>query len=108
MVPIALDGTLGSWAPVTPLPATRTTHSSFLHGLHLYVVGGFGPAGELASVQRARLLPEQTLGPWEDSIALPFARTHNHYAPVSGDRVFSIGGSLSGASQPEAFVGTLR
>lgn len=105
---IAADGTLGNWEPVMPLPSSRSTHSSFVHGGHLYVVGGFGPVGELATVMRARILPGALLGPWEQSAPLPGSRTHNHHTPGLGGRVYSIAGSVSGVSQADAWMGTLQ
>lgn len=105
---IAADGTLGNWEPVTPLPISRVTHSSFVHGGHLYVVGGFGPVVELVTVIRARILPGAQLGEWEQSAPLPNSRTYSHHAPGLGGRVYSVGGGIMGVSQTDAWMGTLQ
>lgn len=39
------DGLPGPFTPVAPLPAPRSHHASVVANGHLYVIGGFGPAG---------------------------------------------------------------
>lgn len=62
------DGTLGPWQLGPKLNEERGFIDAAVHGDYVYVAGGGnGPYGQhlLHSVERARIQPDGTLGPWE-------------------------------------------
>ena len=62
------DGSLSPWQLGPKLNEARGFIDAVVHGDSVYVVGGGnGPYGQhlLRSVERARILPDGTLGPWE-------------------------------------------
>lgn len=62
------DHTLGPWQKGPSLNERRGFIDAVIHNGSIYVVGGGnGPNGHhlLSSVERARILPDGTLGPWE-------------------------------------------
>jgi len=81
----ASDGTLGAWTSLGPMPEPRSHHSSFVQDGFLYLVGGFfgNPVGNrttyLPNVLRAEIMPDGTLGPWQDlGITLPAGGVSTH------------------------------
>jgi hypothetical protein len=65
---IQKDGSLGPWQPGPRLKEPRGFIDAVVHDGSIYVVGGGnGPNGHnlLRSAERARILPDGTLGPWE-------------------------------------------
>ena len=62
------DGSLGSWQAGPSLKESRGFIDAVIHNGSVYVVGGGnGPNGHnlLRTAERARILPDGTLGPWE-------------------------------------------
>ena len=63
---INADGSLGTFSAVpVALVAPRAGHESVVVGDYLYVLGGSGSGGALASVERARIAADGTLGAFE-------------------------------------------
>jgi hypothetical protein len=65
---IQKDGSLGPWKMGPQMHEERGFIDAAVHGDYVYVVGGGnGPYGQhlLRSVERARIQPDGTLGPWE-------------------------------------------
>ncbi len=88
------DGTIDQWTKLSPLPVGICTHSSFVYGGYLYVAGGIDDAPEqLATVRRAPLEDDGTLGDWETVAPLPVARGHVHQLPIVFDHVYSVSGA---------------
>lgn len=90
------DGGIKSWREGPALPEPRTHHSSFLHGDHLYIVGGFSGGVQApqrqTSVHRAPILENGDLGPWElDVSTLPNTRS-THANTIYDGHVYLIGG----------------
>jgi hypothetical protein len=94
---IGRDGTLGEWQQVSELPHSYATHSAFVHGGGLWVVGGVeNNATFSARVWRAPLSRSGAVGAWSEVVQpLPFGRGHVHETPVIGGRVYSVGGRLA-------------
>ena len=62
------DGSLAPWQFSSPLNEERSFMDAVVHGDYLYVVGGAnGPSDQnlLRTVERARIMPDGTLGPWQ-------------------------------------------
>ena len=76
------DGSLGPWKYGPPLNTDRAWMEGVAHNGYIYVVGGANAtdlgatyaAGLLASVERARILPDGSLSPWvteKNSMRMP-------------------------------------
>jgi hypothetical protein len=102
------DGTIDQWTQMTPMPSGICTHSSFVYGGWLYVVGGIDDTADSAVVRRAQIQDDDTLGAWETAASLPQARGHVHQLPMENDRVYSVSGAtdLSLDSTNAIFVGS--
>ena len=94
---IERDGTLGEWRQVGELPHGYATHSAFVQGDALWMVGGVEDNARFSEiVWRAPLSRAGELGAWSQVVnPLPFGRGHVHVTPVIGGRVYSIGGRLA-------------
>jgi len=108
---LAGDGTLGEWTAMPDMPIGLATHASFFYGGYLYVGGGINqdPA-QTDAVIRAPILPDHSLGAWENAASLPVARGHVHQLPVHGNHVYSVAGAIDFnlASTDEIDVGTFQ
>jgi N-acetylneuraminic acid mutarotase len=93
---IARDGTLGEWQNIGELPHSYATHSAFVHGDALWVVGGVEDNATFSQrVWRAPLSRAGAIGSWSEVQPLPFGRGHVHVTPVIGGRVYSVGGRIA-------------
>ncbi len=103
------DGTLDRWQTVSFTPHAYATHSSFVAGDFLYMVGGVEDNVRFTdAIWRAPFLAEGRMGPWEEvKPGLPAARAHVHNTPVWNGRVFSVGGSASRKVRTELDIATL-
>jgi hypothetical protein len=89
---INADGTLGPWQLVTPPNQPRYEFSAAAVGGYLYVIGGSPPfGGVLSSIERARINPDGSLGPWQPTSPLPVPRAALSAVGV-GQYLFVIGG----------------
>ena len=90
--PIDDTGTVGAWAPQTPLPIVRMHGSAALNGSTIYVVGGLGADGSaIANVERGTLNPDGTVTAWEELAPLPGRRSH-HALVLYNDYIYVLGG----------------
>lgn len=98
---IELDGQLGAWSATTPLPARLHGTSAVVFRGYVYVAGGADTANVAqATVYRALVRGDGTLGAWEALTALPTARSH--FSLVSfGPYLYAIGGE-TGSTAPGA------
>lgn len=103
------DGTLERWQTVSFTPHAYATHSSFVAGDFLYMVGGVEDNVRFTDAMwRAPFLAEGRMGPWEEvKPGLPAARAHVHNTPVWNGRVYSVGGSASRKVRTELDIATL-
>jgi hypothetical protein len=110
--PIAADGTLGTFAPAGQLAQAVTAMQAVVVGSTLYVIGGrtssddLGATAVVATVQRATIQPDGTLGAFaiDPDTALVTAREHAALAVVGGE-LYAIGGSdVGGRFSPLASI----
>lgn len=103
------DGTLGEWQLASLMPYAYGTHSAFVHGGAMYVMGGVEDNFRFSDrVWRAPFRPDGRLGAWEElNPGLPATRGHVHVTPVIGDRVYSVGGSAMRQVRAQLDVGVL-
>ncbi len=102
------DGVPESWVDLTPLPAPRSHHASFVYEGALYVVAGLdgNPAGEhrqLRDILRAPILADGSLGSWSEAGRIDSAYA-THAAFVRDGWVYVVGGVENNAR----FVGTVQ
>lgn len=102
------NGAPTAWVDLTPLPAPRSHHASFVHDGALYVVAGLNgnPAGEheqLRDVLRAPILADGTLGAWAEVGRLD-AAYGTHAAFARDGWLYVVGGVENNAR----FVGTVQ
>ena len=93
---IGADGTIAQWDSLTPLSHSRSHQAMFVHGRHIYMVGGLdgNPAGQntpLADALRASIRPDGSLGEWEQLAKIDHAYG-THAASVYGNAVWLFGG----------------
>ncbi len=94
--PMLPDGNLGAWTPTTSLTFPRTLLGAAVVGKWLYVVGGASGCDlvgdtKYATVERAEIFPDGTLGPWVSVASLTHGRAH---MPVVTDglHLYAVGG----------------
>lgn len=106
---IQADGTLGRWQTVGFTPHAYATHSGFVHGGHLYLVGGVEDNVRFTdAIWRAPLGSDGRVGAWEAvQPGLPAARAHVHNTPVWNGRMYSVGGSASRRVRVALDIGVL-
>jgi hypothetical protein len=88
------DGTLGPWQAGPVLNEERGFTDAVVHNGFIYVVGGGnGPAGHhlLRSVERARILPDGTLGPWQKDSEMQATRRCTKLI-ATDKKIYSFGG----------------
>ena len=94
--PILADGRLGPWRQTSALREGRFYAAAVAWNDDLYVIGGGrGERGRdnypIASVERAQILPDGSLGPWSTVNYLTTPR-RGLTAVNAGDRIYAIGG----------------
>ena len=104
---IGKDGSLGAWQTLSTLDASFATHAVVVYQDEMYVMGGVENNSHFSDrVMRAPFLADGSLGAWQTvNSPLPAPRAHVHHVPVLGDRIFSVGGSLSGQPTPDVVAG---
>ena len=94
--PIRADGRLGAWQFTTPLGEPRFYLAAAIVNNHLYAIGGAnGQRGQnnipSATVERAAIRPDGSLGPWQRAAYLTTPRRGLQTA-VYGKHIYAIGG----------------
>ena len=89
--PVHPSGTLGTFAPTTPLTAARKLHASAVHRDFVYVVGGEDGTGLRSDVHVARALPDGGLSSFAATSSLPTAR-RGHASASHGGMLYVTGG----------------
>lgn len=92
---IQKDGSLGAWQAGHPLNEERGFMEAVVHGDYVYVAGGGnGPYGHhlLRSIERARILEDGTLGPWEKEKNEMVVTRRCSKIIATDKRIYSFGG----------------
>jgi hypothetical protein len=80
------------WQEMSPLPLPTEGHGFAIVGTHAFVIGGWGRgSAPRATVYRADIQPDGSLGTWQEAAPLPQGRAF-HSTIVDGDRIVVIGG----------------
>lgn len=89
----ALDGTLSDFATASTLVTARYFHAGLNAGNHVYVSGGYTDSGETASVERAAVNADGTLGAFvTENESLVTARREHAMVRI-GDYLYVVGGN---------------
>jgi hypothetical protein len=111
-VKVNSDGTLGTWATTTALPAARYAASVVASNGYLYVVGGCSDSSATAActtavntVYYAAIKPDGTVGAWQtNAFNLPANRGYAS-ASVANGNLYVIGGHIgTGTPTPQTTV----
>jgi len=92
---ISKDGSLGAWQQGTQLNEARGFIDAVEHNGYIYVVGGGnGPNGHhlLRTTERARILPDGSLGPWETEKSEMKAARRCSKVIATNTALFTFGG----------------
>lgn len=88
------NGTIGSWTATNAMNQKRADHAVLAdtRAGYAYVLGGVSPTStQTASVERAALNPDGTLGSWATMASLPAPLEDMAFAQANG-RVYMLGG----------------
>jgi hypothetical protein len=86
------NGSVASWSQSASLPAALHSLAATIYMGHLYVVGGAGSGNTaVATVYRAVIQPDGTLGAWTSETSLPFRLSHFGFGQFNG-RLYTFGG----------------
>lgn len=111
-IPLNADGTLDAvagWKTTTPLPSARVALNDQVTAYNnwLYVVGGgTSTSAHTATVFRARINADGTLGPWQSDRALPVARSFGGALPLNGHLLVS--GGFDVADRATNYIAEIR
>lgn len=104
--PINTDGTVGAWASTSLMSQQRADHAAIAstRAGYAYVLGGVStsPFTRTATVERALLNPNGTLGNWSIMTSLPSANEDMAFAQADG-RIYILGGSSAGITSTVIF-----
>lgn len=88
-------GGITAWSPSQPLNVARGFFAAAVHNGYIYAVGGGnGPSGHnlLRSVERAKLLPNGQLGPWQTSPSNMNIPRRCAKVAIFNNRIYAFGG----------------
>ena len=103
VAPVMTDSSLGAFTVVsTRLLRARADFATALVGGYLYVIGGSDGTTAIASIERAPIAADGTLGAFEDAGSLVTARS-GHVAAVLGNSLYVFAGA-DAAGQELALV----
>jgi hypothetical protein len=95
--PINANGTLGSWTSTTALPTTLYNATAVVYNGYVYVMGGYNGSSEQSTVYYAQLNSNGTIGTWNTTTSMTFARQLATSA-VNNGFVYVLGGSSAGTA----------
>jgi len=95
VTPVAKDRTLSGWSPTSPLPVPLHSCGAAVLRSWLYIAGG-STTGDVpsATVYRARIELDGTLGAWQSLPKLPAARSYAPMVQFAG-HLYLLGGDKS-------------
>ena len=100
---LASTGAVTGWSPTTALPAAVHSLGAVIFNGSLYVAGGAGNGNvPVATVYRAAIQSDGTLGSWQALTSLPFTRSYLGFG-INGTFLYALGGD-SGTVAPNDSV----
>jgi hypothetical protein len=96
---LSAAGAVTAWSTTTALPAALHSVGAVIFNGSVYVAGGSGSGNvPVATVYRAAIMSDGTLGAWQALTSLPFARSYVGFG-VNGTFLYALGGD-SGTVTP--------
>ncbi len=96
---LSATGAVTAWSTTTALPAALHSAGAVIFNGSVYVAGGSTSGNvPVATVFRAAIMSDGTLGAWQALASLPFARSYFGFG-VNGTFLYALGGD-SGAVTP--------
>ncbi len=96
---LSATGAVTAWSTTTALPAALHSAGAVIFNGSVYVAGGSASGNvPVATVFRAAIMSDGTLGAWQALASLPFARSYFGFG-VNGTFLYALGGD-SGAVTP--------
>jgi hypothetical protein len=106
--PVYADRGLGAWVPASSLPAPLHSMGVAIFRSWLFLAGGATTGNEpVATVYRARIGEDGSLGPWEMETALPYATAYGALLQY-GDKLYLIGGDRGTVAPGSAGTSTTQ
>ncbi|HLZ46795.1 MAG TPA: hypothetical protein VKQ05_14060 [Gemmatimonadales bacterium] len=101
---LSATGAVTGWATTTALPAPVHSVGAAIFNGNVYVAGGSGTGNApVATVYRAAINSDGTLGAWQALTALPFARSYFGFG-VNGTFLYALGGDSAAVSPNDSSV----
>src|SRR5437016_4063611 len=92
---LGATGVVTAWSTTTALPAPLHSLGAVVFNGSVYIAGGSGTGNTpVATVYRAQINSDGTLGPWAPLASLPFARSYVGFG-VNGTFLYAFGGDSS-------------
>jgi hypothetical protein len=93
------DGSLGPWQPASAMTTAREYFAAVVSSGYLYAMGGLNNniGGTLSNVERAAILPDGSLGPWQPAASMITPR-FTFAAVTSGSYLYALGGHNAGGN----------
>ena len=101
--PINLDGTLGTWTTVSPLPNTLCDSQVIVTKNRVYLLGGTDDGGPTNAVLTSPINLDGTLGTWTTAPSLPNA-LYSSQVIVTKSRVYLLGGHNDGGFTSDVYT----
>jgi N-acetylneuraminic acid mutarotase len=101
--PINADGTLGTWARTTSLPATIAYSQALVTKDRVYLLGGIVNTVTSSTVYTAPIDPDGTLDTWTAATSLP-GTVYASQAIATKDRVYLLGGINNNADSSTVYT----
>ena len=96
---LSAAGAVTAWSTTTALPVALHSVGAVIFNGSVYVAGGSGSGNvPVATVYRAAIMSDGTLGAWQALTSLPFARSYVGFG-VNGTFLYALGGD-SGTVTP--------
>ncbi|HWT40447.1 MAG TPA: hypothetical protein VN081_04240 [Dongiaceae bacterium] len=92
--PINTDGTVGTWASTTNLPASYQRVNATVYNGYVYLVGGFQASASTNTVYVAPFNTNGTIGSWSQMANLPVNLTDEGVV-AQNNYIYALGGSLT-------------
>jgi len=101
------NGDITGWTTDTSLPAVRYYSQAIVTKNRVYLLGGSSAGSITSAVYTAPINSDGTLGAWSTGTSLPNVLADSQ-AIVTKDRVYLLGGNLSGSSVVNVYTAPLN
>ena len=97
------DGTIGLWTIIsTTLPSGMSHTQVLVSKNYLYILGGYSTSASFATVYRAAIASDGTLGTWVAGSSIPYV-LNGHSAFATNNKLYVIGGRIDGSNSGKWF-----